>query len=311
MGVDLFYVLSGFLIGSAVLRPAEWDLLRHAKHRFFRIVPAYYAFIVLIDLFVSPAFLLSWNGVGHIVSHLAFVHNMTISTHGSINGVYWTLGIEATVYVLMTLVAPRPRRSTRSFSVVLSLFLATTYLWRIGIYYFGPADGYERFFLGTQLVGMLDQFALGTLVAFIHLKMNWLESLGRGQRLRLLHFSVFAFLSAYDFLSGHAGDYWFNLTAIVVWRTWIAASFTAAIVFLLATPRSWLDRRLRFSLLSYVGRMSYSIYLLHIPVILSVTAACLEAGISAFMTMLVTGTSTGLVASASYHLIERRWQLLA
>ena len=57
MDVDLFYALSRFSIGSAVLRPMEWDLLRYAKHQFFRIVPAYYASILLVVLSSLPAFL--------------------------------------------------------------------------------------------------------------------------------------------------------------------------------------------------------------------------------------------------------------
>jgi peptidoglycan/LPS O-acetylase OafA/YrhL len=307
MGVDLFYVLSGFFIGSAVIRPAVWQPRDYARNRILRIVPAYYASMLITIAFVVPTYLLSWDGFKHILSHLLFVHNLDIETHASINGVYWTLGVEASFYVLMAFIAPCLRRSPRSFAVTIGLCFAVTYAWRISVYQYGSDDGFERFFIATQLPGMLDQFAIGIIAAYIHLKTDLIAAITGPKRVALGLATIFTCVTAFGYLSHHAGDYWFTFTAITFWRTWIAAGFAMAILFLLTSHEAWLDGLFRYSLLSYTGKISYSIYLYHIPVILSVTAACQAAGLGHLASLVVTVVTTWLFSSASYYLVEDRW----
>jgi peptidoglycan/LPS O-acetylase OafA/YrhL len=123
--------------------------------------------------------------------------------------------------------------------------------------------------------------------------------------------AIFICVTAFNYLSNHAGDYWFDFVAITFWRSWIAAGFAMGILFLLASPSRRLDTLLRYSLLSYTGKISYSIYLYHIPVILSVTVACKQAGLGTMATTLTTGVATWLVATGSYRWVERVWNLRA
>lgn len=68
VGVDLFYVLSGFLIGEILLREKQttskspWLSIRNfAVRRVLRIFPLYYAVVILYSLFVRGSNLLPYN----------------------------------------------------------------------------------------------------------------------------------------------------------------------------------------------------------------------------------------------------------
>ncbi|MHB1220386.1 MAG: acyltransferase family protein [Gammaproteobacteria bacterium] len=51
MGVDLFFVLSGFLIGSIIIKNLNnntFSIISFYRHRFFRILPAYFFMILFV-----------------------------------------------------------------------------------------------------------------------------------------------------------------------------------------------------------------------------------------------------------------------
>ena len=78
IGVDLFFVLSGFFIGLAVMRPAVWNLRLFLKRRVRRIIPAYYLSILVLVSLVSSFFLVTPTGLSHILLHILFLHTFFI-----------------------------------------------------------------------------------------------------------------------------------------------------------------------------------------------------------------------------------------
>ena len=80
MGVDLFFVLSGFLIGSQVLAPlARGERLSFGGfdlRRAFRILPAFVA--VLAVYLLVPGFRASWAGNLGAWKFLSFTLNLLI-----------------------------------------------------------------------------------------------------------------------------------------------------------------------------------------------------------------------------------------
>jgi peptidoglycan/LPS O-acetylase OafA/YrhL len=99
-GVSIFFVISGFCIHwSFRQRP---DLGRFFKHRFFRIYPPY-AVVLLFFGFVFPTTreaLHSGTAVGQVVSHLFLVHNFGPTVWDGINPSFWTIAVEAQLYLL-------------------------------------------------------------------------------------------------------------------------------------------------------------------------------------------------------------------
>jgi peptidoglycan/LPS O-acetylase OafA/YrhL len=135
MGVDVFFVISGFLICGQLLREEEYDgtisLSRFYVRRCFRILPAYYAYLVTICI-LSAFSVLPSNRVD-LPSCLLFYRNF-MPLGGDVNGgVYtahfWSLAIEEQFYLFwpMLLLVLRPRRAGK-----LALLLATAiYGWKV------------------------------------------------------------------------------------------------------------------------------------------------------------------------------------
>lgn len=103
-GVHLFFVLSGFLL---FLPYAQWilglrarpDTLLFYKRRALRVVPAYWASLLIIVVLIHPA------AIQDILIHLVFLTNTNWTSVFSINGVYWTMAIEVQFYALLPLIA--------------------------------------------------------------------------------------------------------------------------------------------------------------------------------------------------------------
>ncbi len=113
VGVDFFFVLSAFLLSQHWLR-ADYlgqprpSLKTYWRHRFFRIVPAYYVCLFLMLLFlcpllISPSVVYSAFGLKYLGAHLLFLQFLTPITSASygINGSFWTLTLEMIFYLLL------------------------------------------------------------------------------------------------------------------------------------------------------------------------------------------------------------------
>lgn len=101
-GVAIFFVISGFCIHLNYQKDPDWK--RFFIRRFFRLYPAYIASLVLFCILLSPV-----NAVGvwsnplnwkELFSHLFLVHNFWPQFFKSINPAYWSLAIEAQLYLM-------------------------------------------------------------------------------------------------------------------------------------------------------------------------------------------------------------------
>lgn len=108
-GVELFFVLSGFLLFLPYARCAFNgrslpSLRTYFRRRAVRILPAYWASLVVFMLWLSPV---AKNRAGFVDAtlHVALIHNYLVSTFESINGPYWTMAVEAQFYVLFPVIA--------------------------------------------------------------------------------------------------------------------------------------------------------------------------------------------------------------
>lgn len=303
-GVDLFYVLSGYFIGNAVLRPAAWDPGHYVKQRLRRILPAYY-----VSLFVLGAGSLQHvQDLVNFLLHLTMLHTFLPWSHGSINGVYWTLGVEFPFYLLMLALAPFYRMENLRWKVCLTM-IAVACLWRAGVFFSGEPSIWKRFFMASQLPGALDAFGWGCLIAALLFS-------SRGARLSKGYVAWGAVAlglgltaACLMYFARHVGDYWFDLVSVVFWRTGLTGGFCLILLGLaIGGNRPLLSRIVRYSGLSFIGKISFSVYLWHMPIMLVVRKYCAEQeldliwfGIPAMV------LATLLVASASFYFVERRW----
>ena len=123
MGVDLFFVLSGYLIGSQVLRPlAQGETLRFGDfylRRAFRIFPAFFAVLALYAWW--PAFR-EQPGMQPVWQFLTYTVNLLIDTrHNLAFSHVWSLCVEEHFYLLFPLLAWALTRRA-SFGVTTAVF---------------------------------------------------------------------------------------------------------------------------------------------------------------------------------------------
>ena len=189
-GVDLFFVLSGFLLGRGFVaadlagKPAP-SLRRYVRSRAFRILPAYY--LALIALFVffapmllNPADVYSNGGTVTLASHLLVLQTINPISYGrwGIASPYWTLTIEVIFYALVPLVARCFFRRRVLVGLAASLALSLGWLW-FARYSGGTVmnfivrnshrDGagveFARFFVSKQIPGYAFSFGVGLAAA--------------------------------------------------------------------------------------------------------------------------------------------------
>jgi peptidoglycan/LPS O-acetylase OafA/YrhL len=117
LGITLFFILSGFLLGQPFFRAAynrqpRPSLRSYFKRRILRLVPAYYVCLFLMVFLMTPAAIpakqvYSVFGVENLIAHLTFTQFWFIDTAAAYgaDASMWTLTHEATFYVVLPFVA--------------------------------------------------------------------------------------------------------------------------------------------------------------------------------------------------------------
>ena len=150
MGVDLFFVLSGFLIGSQVLKPlAEGKGLSFADfylRRAFRILPVY--LLVVAVYFIWPS-IREASGIQPLWQFLTFTVNLFIDVqHNLAFSHVWSLCVEEHFYLLFPLMAwwLARRPSFAKFMAVCVAVVAFGMLVRgfVWLHFMAPAKGVDQ-----------------------------------------------------------------------------------------------------------------------------------------------------------------------
>ena len=171
IGVTAFFVLSGFGIYYSINRMEKRNEI-NAKEFFLkrakRIVPHYYLSIIVVLLIGNGGVYLSKNGIGSIVTHLLFLHNLFPQYHGTINGVLWTMGVIVQFYILAIPLYKVLKKFPKMFVLLSIVFTVCTkwYIYSIWIPSHEYASGWS-FVLGRQIYSALDNFTVGMFVAFL------------------------------------------------------------------------------------------------------------------------------------------------
>ena len=300
IGVDLFFVLSGFFITICVLKPKEWKPFDFIKRRFIRIAPPYYISMVFVVAMSGFYFASTDNGLLHVLVHLLFLHTYIDGAHGSINGVYWSLGVEFSFYIFMLLTAKCIRRGVGTQLLILSM-IVMSWVWRAGCYYFLPEDPMQRFIWSTQLLGMLDEFAIGSTIAIIYSR--YIVN-GNVMRWPIVYFSLSLGIALVAlFVYNIDAGYWSNIDTMVFSRTYLSVGFSLVILsFTFLEHKVWFRALCRYSGLSFLGSISYSIYLFHLPII----NAGINSGVSRNHSFSISILCCVLLVSAiSYRFFEK------
>ena len=308
MGVDLFFVISGFVIGMSAFDAIKKHGVKNFRKPFFsrrlaRIVPLHYLTMLVFVVFISPELLFN-NFWLNVASHLAFLHNFDISLHGAINGSNWSLATEMQFYVLMLLAAPWIR--TAKLWKIAFVFIGVSWAWRYGVTLFvqpsaqlGP---FPVFVAATQLPGMLDEFVAGLILARFVRSEAGNKLLSENNIYRFAIFSITAVLMTVClWVYWTYASFWNYPAMVTFFRTLLALSFALVILCACTFTITGKVRKL-LEPLYYLGTISYGLYLWHLPVLISLKRiSWINPGQALFLTVSITI----LFASVSWHFFEQ------
>ena len=256
-GVDLFFVLSGFLITRILLRSkgAENYFSAFYARRVLRIFPLYYVSLLILFLLVMPNLPMAPNPTfWKRMSYFVYIQNWL--TPEQWMGQYWTLGVEEQFYLLWPLVVfcvPRGRilRIALGFSVV-AIVLRCSML----------ALHVDSEFIGDNTFTRMDALLIGAASACLLRDTLWVVRLGAWAK--GLFVSPAVVLPAL-YLVNRSLDRKSTLIASIGY-TLIDLSFAALLLALVSTADkpSVLQRFFGSSIMRTLGRYSYALYIWHI-----------------------------------------------
>jgi len=171
VGVDVFFVLSGFLLTLPFARAAlegrrEPALGRYFRRRFLRVFPAYYA--QLLVLLAVGAWFVTWRplGSGSVLAHLVMFFNIGPDPVSPMVGVWWTLPVEMGFYLLLPLLALFLRPTRWVPLAIAGALLSVGYrAWAAA--HFGASGEARAFLAASQLPGNLAEFLAGASAALL------------------------------------------------------------------------------------------------------------------------------------------------
>jgi peptidoglycan/LPS O-acetylase OafA/YrhL len=307
LGVDLFFVLSGYLITSLLL--VEWearnsiDLLRFWLRRARRLLPALVvvvlASLILASIFArqdlahtrgdvvsSLLYYANWHQIAANHSYFNLMGNPSLLQHT------WSLGVEEQFYIVWPLLLVPclvlVGRRRLPMIVIAGIAASASLMWIL----YNPNGDPSRVYYGTDTRAFL--LLMGILIALV-----WpaIERLRRA--LPLLELFGIAALVGSILLFRQMQD--FNPT---LYRGGdLAAAFCfAVLIAAVAHPRTGIGQAFGVAPLRWIGERSYGIYLWHWPIIL------LVAGVNVRSSPGVVVAEAAVVIAAaalSYRFVEQ------
>ncbi|WP_203788633.1 acyltransferase family protein [Aquipseudomonas alcaligenes] len=295
MGVVLFFAISGFVIPSSLRGDVFQSSKRFLVKRALRLYPLYWASI--------PIGVITWWYIwGKVIDVEAVLWNFTmiqgLFDYKSVMGLYWTLQVELIFYTCcIVLFLCGVLHSSITLALLVTVFSAPLLM-----------------SMGAGLVGINAGVSLSpeTSMLLLHLGVmlwgalfrQWHDGVLNNSIARLIMYGYALFwvlgsmVAVYNCISGQAG--------MELLRFWLP--YTIAVIGFLICASAV---RVRYKPLVWLGTVSYSIYLMHMPVVHSLLWLVRNSEITwikgwplgAYMALIAAITI--LVAFVTYRLIEQ------
>ena len=278
-GVDLFLVLSGFLITGVLIRLADkGGQIRpgiYLRNRALRIIPAYYAALFLTAFGAFPFYAPDAAGMGwRIVYHLLFLQDYLPA---NINVAFWSLGVEEKFYLLapfLVLLLLRLRRPAWQALLLASLMALSPLARTMHFLTLDPAPDYTQFFseMRSPFHACLEPLLTGVAIAFLRQRLNVRLSPSVARQVFLACLLVLVvWLSSHDFMA-RISLIDVTLQPLLLSTLFGVMVFAASCLDIASPPPGELASRI-------IARLSYTLYLMHVPLIpLALAMATGQAG---------------------------------
>lgn len=293
LGVEIFFVLSGFLITRILL----WDRAHDVPLRYFlarralRIFPIYYLTLAIVWVFWRDP-LTGWAAV-----YLSNYHLALYPAHGLLSPT-WSLAVEEHFYMvwpLLVVFLPREKSRLVAQFGFLAIAVGTALMFTLFVENWRLMD--RLIFQGSAC--RMISLGAGAALAYHERTLRSLRL--RGVLLALAIVGVGGLVT--QIAPKLVTIRWVPLIKLVAFPTFAAGMLVLIIRFSQANALPM--RALRSRPLTYIGRISYGIYLYHFPifVLLGITASREWEKAPQWKGWLALALTFGM-ASASYYLIE-------
>ncbi len=315
LGVDLFFVLSGFLITNILLNTLNSKnyFKNFYSRRVLRIFPLYY-FSLILFLFLIPAISHSLLEMTYYQKNQiwfwTYLQNWPLIFKDDANAKalnhYWSLAIEEQYYLIWPLIILLLKRPKRILSICILLLvmviIARFYIWKNSENF----PSYERAFLFTRFDGILIGSMLATLCNINPLLLR-------------KYFTPFLIsLTLFNYLF-----YLFQKNQNPDFPSWAIAGFiTFSLLFALIIYEAVMKENRLLNLiltnpvLTFLGKYSYGFYIFHFPVLLMIKPYTDQLsgnwfGQGNFVQMFISALLASLAGLTTsilcYHLIEKHF----
>jgi len=297
IGVDMFFVLSGFLITHLLMeerrRSGSIDLPGFYIRRFWRLTPP--LLLMVVGYVIGLTIFFEKFSVTYIRDSLlalfylsdyskAFFSKPGFLTHT------WSLSVEVHFYLLWPFALLAVLRPCRQWQPALILFLlwVMAIAWRWYCLAEGQRWGMVYFRFDTRISGLI----LGALLAYL-----------TSMRMPRFHPRVMDALGtlALGVIAVSVMEWRFRDEGALEYGTGIAELATVALLLVALTPASWLNRLLSTGPMTYIGRLSYGMYLWHYPAMYY-----MRKKLQWQETFIYGSLIASIAAAISYHLMEQR-----
>jgi peptidoglycan/LPS O-acetylase OafA/YrhL len=278
IGVDLFFVISGYVITAGLLREDTISLRHFYMRRVFRIFPALAATLAVFSIIRIDE---ASNALPAALSVMNWKRALGFGSDGGIFGHAWSLSIEEQFYLLWPLCLILLLRTKRTRPVLVAAIICIA-LWRAALLHFtGPVRVYNG--LDTHSDGLLIGCLLATMPKLSG-RLWIIPAAG------LLAFAYFADEENPLMLGT-------GLVAVNLLAAWLIGSAANAPVML--------SRLLTIPPVQWVGTRSYAIYLWHYPI-----GMTLSQHMGGKLMTILCFALTFAAAELSFRLIEKPAQQL-
>jgi len=265
-GVDLFFILSGFLIGGILLdvRDSPHYFRAFYMRRVFRILPVYYLWVALFAVTAALVFTLRLASdvpcdVRRVVVQLLFLQNLTYSLtplQWIWFSVTWSLAVEEQFYLL----APPLIRflSPRNLLLALASTICLAPVLRWLVFRYLREGNYAAVF---AMPCRADALALGILLALLWRADRFRNFLD--QRPSIVRLSLF-----FSSLAVAALFWWFvhsiNIVTVTIGYMVLSVFYSCLLLMAISQRDTWIASLFRVGALRSLGAISYCVYIIHL-----------------------------------------------
>ena len=288
IGVRMFFILSAFLLTYQFERAqllTPYNLFVYLSRRILRIYPAFIVCVVLVYMLDSHVMFFKVDDFSVVTNHLLLFQG---KKH------LWTVAVEFKYYLFIPFIGCMLRRKSRNIVIGVLLLLlalkmvAIATLWDAGLSRLSLLKYVEYFLFGSILAGCMPQREYQLAVPY----KNALVALGT-VCLVLCVPRISNALFGVDFIQKNS----VVMPLLICAFMWSAMSFTTVF-----------DRIFSNGVFVYFGKISFSMYLWHFPILLLLreNPPCDSSHANAVLFYVLTF----MVSAASYYLVERSFMRL-